>query len=187
VAVLVEGTAASPRVLDRHIVELSDPDVPAARQPYHASTGVSREPDSPELHRLIAGIESYARHSLISLMNRVAPPDRRLRGAGIAVGSDIDPARIGNPHVRTHASEGRLFRSVVANTLVERSLPCTIFVERDLPSTATRVLGHPDAALKRLLTELGRPLAGSWRRDDKMATLAAWLVLSSAGTAGHRH
>jgi hypothetical protein len=120
-------------------------------------------------------------------MNRVAPPDRRLRGAGIAVGSDIDPARIGNPHVRAHASEGHLFRSVVANTLVERSLPCTIFVERDLPSTATRVLGHPDAALKRLLTELGRPLAGSWRRDDKMATLAAWLVLSSAGTAGHRH
>lgn len=185
-AVLVETTATTSRVLERHIIELSDPGVPAARQPYHASTGLAREPDSPELLRLIASIESYARGALASLLDGVSRSERRLRGAGIVVGSDIDPARIGNPHVRAHANEGRLFRNVVANALGERSLPCTIFVERDLFSAATPVLGHSDAALKRLLAELGRPLGGPWRRDDKLATLAAWLVLASPSSTRER-
>lgn len=177
---LVEGTAESPQVVARHIVELSDPDVPAARQPYHASTGLARELDSPELHRLIADIQAYARNSVAELLHRVTSPDRRLSGAGIAVGSEIDPARIGNPHVRAHANEGRLFRTVVQDALADRSLPSSIFVERELPGLATQRLGQSEAALKRRLTELGRPLGGSWRRDDKMAALAAWLVLASS-------
>jgi hypothetical protein len=187
VAVLVEGTAATPRVLERHVVTLSDPDVPEARQPYHASTGVARETNSPELRRLIAGVESYARGSLAAFFDRVASLDCRPCGGGIAAGSDIDPAKIGNPHVRAHASEGRLFRGVVESALRERGLPCRIFVERDLPATGTTILGHPDTTLRRLLTELGRPLAGSWRRDDKMATLAAWLVLASPRNPSTRH
>lgn len=176
---LVEGTAESPQVVARRIVELSDPDVPAARQPYHASTGLARELDSPELHRLIADIQAYARNSVAELLNRIASSGRRLAGAGIAVGSEIDPARIGNPHVRAHANEGRLFRTVVQGALAERSLPSSIFVERELPGLAAQRLGQSEAALKRRLTELGRPLGGSWRRDDKMAALAAWLVLAS--------
>jgi hypothetical protein len=32
---------------------------------------------------------------------------------GIVVGSIIDPATIANPHIRAHAQEGQLFRTVV--------------------------------------------------------------------------
>ena len=177
---LVEGTAQSPQVVARHIVELSDPHLPAAKQPYHASTGLARKLDSPELHRLVADIHAYARKSVAELLDRVASSDRRLSGAGIAVGSEIDPVRIGNPHVRAHANEGRLFRTVVQGALSDRSIPSSTFVERELSSLATQRLGQSEEVLKRRLIELGRPLGGSWRRDDKMAVLAAWLVLASS-------
>src|SRR5207247_3327661 len=38
-AVLVAGPARAPRVVDRRTIELSDPAVPASRQPYHAVMG----------------------------------------------------------------------------------------------------------------------------------------------------
>lgn len=178
-AVIVTGPKAAPRVLERLIVELSDPEVPAARQPYHAATGLAREEGSAELLGLLAGVESYAQRSLAQLLDRPAPSDHRLCAGGLAVGSDIDPARIGNPHIRAHASEGRLFRRVIETALRDRRLPCTVFVERNLPGITAGVLGHGDRALKQVLTELGRSVEGSWRRDDKMAALAAWLALAA--------
>jgi hypothetical protein len=68
---------------------------------------------------------------------------------------------------------------VLEAAMRSHDLPCTTFVERDLLAHAADVLGFPEAALKRALTELGRSLDGAWRRDDKMAALAAWLVLAS--------
>lgn len=177
-AVLVDGPAASPSVVARHVVTLSDPAIPAARQPYHAAMSVAR-PDSPELDRLIASVKSYAAQSIEQLLDGIPDAGRRLRGTGLVVRSDIDPARIANPHIRAHACEGRLFRAAVEAALRSHDLPCTIFLERDLLARASEVLGRPAAALKQTLTELGRSVDGGWRRDDKAATLAAWLVLST--------
>jgi len=177
-AVLVDGPAASPSVVARHVVTLSDPGIPAARQPYHAAMSVAR-PDSPELDRLVASVKSYAAQSIEGLLDGIPDAPRLLRGAGLVVGSDIDPARIANPHVRAHACEGRLFRVAVEAAVRSHDLRCTIFLERDLLARASEVLGRPAAGLKQALTELGRSVDGGWRRDDKAATLAAWLVLSA--------
>jgi hypothetical protein len=158
--------------------------MPAARQPYHAATGVARE-SSAELDHLLASVNSYAQRSIAELLAHLSSTNDPLRGAGLVVGSDIDPARIGNLHVRAHASEGRLFRTATEAALRSHGVSCATFVERDLFAHAAQVLARPDAALKRTLTELGRSLEGSWRRDDKAATLAAWLVLA-APTRSHR-
>jgi hypothetical protein len=40
-----------------------------------------------------------------------------LSEAGLVVGSDSDPAVIMNPHIRVHAAEGRLFRTVIEQAL----------------------------------------------------------------------
>ncbi|MGH7427425.1 MAG: hypothetical protein ACREJ4_03560, partial [Candidatus Methylomirabilaceae bacterium] len=104
VAVLVAGPATAPVVLDRRVVELSDPRLPATRQPYHDGFGVEQR-DPGKIKRLTAIVRRCARQSVGLLVREYRAAGYRLRGAALVVGSVGDPARITNPHIRAHASE----------------------------------------------------------------------------------
>src|SRR2546425_7127537 len=56
--VLVGGPPASPQVLDHGIVQLSDPALPASRQPFHGGTG-QEERDGRKVARRVAGIRRF--------------------------------------------------------------------------------------------------------------------------------
>lgn len=176
IAVLIQGPVSAPSVLGRWIVALSDPALPESRQPYHASTGVARSP-SPELDQLLASVMAYSRRSVSEALERCAAAGAPPRSAGLVVGSDIDPARIANPHVRAHAREGRLFRDALERALAGLRIATAVFLERDLLARGAADLGLAETGLKRQLTELGRSVSGGWRRDDKLAALAGWLRL----------
>jgi hypothetical protein len=101
-----------------------------------------------------------------------------VRGAGVVVGSLIDPKRIGNDHIRIHALEGQLFRGVVNEAATRSQLSCSIWRERDLYEIAAMSLKLPEHTLRGRLATLGREIAGGWRAEQKMAALAAWIVLA---------
>jgi len=96
------------------------------------------------------------------------------------VGSQIDPAKIANPHIRAHALEGRLFRSAVAETLQDHEIRTEVLLERDAyPSVAARLKQSSDD-VKRVIQDLGRSApakGGPWRADQKLAALAALFAL----------
>lgn len=102
----------------------------------------------------------------------------RLSEAGL-VGSDCDPAVILNPHIRVHAAEGRLFRTVIEQALTHSGIPSSTFVERMLLAHAARVLRQSPAQLKKVVARLRPGAAERWRAEEKVATLAAWLLLAS--------
>ena len=54
-----------------------------------------------------------------------------VRGAGVVVGSLIDPAGIANDHIRIHALEGQLFRRVVEDAAARSRLACSTWRDRD--------------------------------------------------------
>ena len=110
--VLLTGPAASPRVVSSCRVELSDPAIPESRQPYHAGFGTARSA-GPELSRLVAGVKRFGRKSVSDLIRQYQAGEHNLYGAGMVVGSLIDPKTIANDHIRIHALEGQLFRGVV--------------------------------------------------------------------------
>ena len=56
-AVLIGGTPASPRLLDSRRVEISDPGIPDAKQPYHAGFGTARDAGD-ELKRLVSSVKT---------------------------------------------------------------------------------------------------------------------------------
>jgi hypothetical protein len=85
------------------------------------------------------------------------------------VGSVIDPARIANAHIRAHAEEGRLFRSVVEQGLRKVRVPVRVLVEKQLWVAGAR--------LKKRVTALGEGVEGPWRAEQKAAALAAWMAL----------
>lgn len=177
-AVLLAGPVHSPQLLDRRIVGLSDPAVPESRQPYHAAMGMLEE-DATKIAARLAVVQRVANRSVAEYLQHHRNTGWEPGGAGLVVGSEIDPASIKNPHIRAHALEGRLFRTVVEDALRTCGLSCSVLVERNLYSKAAAILGRSEDQLKRAVSELGRSRGVPWRGDDKMAALAAWMALAS--------
>jgi len=175
--VLLAGPKASPRVLDSRVIELSDPDVADSRQPYHAGFGTAQT-NTAKVDRLVRGIERFSRRTIAALLTEYRR-ENRIRGAGIVVPSLTDPATIASPHMRAHASEGRLFRTVVADGAKACRLPAQIVLEREVYERLGRALRRPVAQMKATVTELGEGV-GRWRAEQKVATAGAWLVLAGA-------
>lgn len=176
-AVLLVGTAREPRVADRRVIELSDPSVPSSRQPYHAVMGASPTNASKLERRLHKVVYQVTRKSVRELLRSYRAGGRRVRAAGLVVGSDIDPARIANDHIRAHALEGRLFRTVLEAAVASCGLRCAVVVEREAYALAAGVLARTEPELRRAVAELGRSHRGPWRAEEKAAALAAWMLL----------
>ena len=176
IAVLVSGSAAAPVALTRRIVLLSDPEVEETRQPYHDGFGTAQE-NLREIARLTKIIERCAKRSVAGLLADPMLDGRRCRAAGLVVGSVIDPATVGNPHIRAHANEGRLFRTVLEDALSAQGMACTVLVEKTLAARASEALDLPAGRVKNIVAGLGDNLDGPWRAEEKAAATAAWMVL----------
>jgi hypothetical protein len=177
IAVVLAGDRAAPTPLTRHIVELSDPRAAETRQPYHDGFGTAQQ-DERELARRIAIVERCAKASISALLSELRPC--KAVGAALVVGSVIDPASVGNPHIRAHANEGRLFRTVVEDALKLHGIQCEVIVEKQLAARAAARLRCRPADLTRTLAAFGKTIGGQWRADDKAAATAAWLALTRA-------
>jgi hypothetical protein len=175
-AVLVGGSAGAPAVIDCRRVEISDPGIPDSTQPYHAGFGTARDAGD-ELKRLVSSVKSFGRQSIRDLLKEYQKRGP-LRGAGVVVGSLIDPRTIGNDHIRIHAMEGQLFRTVVIDAAKASRLKCDVARERDLYALAAKTLKRPEAEIRKSLAEMGRGVSGGWRAEQKAAALSAWMRLA---------
>ena len=177
VAVLVEGPASSPHVVERCDLPLADPNDPESRQPFHA--GLDRPPQegAAMVARLVQAVERFSSRSVEELLERYRSGGHRVVVAGIVVGSAGDPKTIKNDHIRAHAEEGRLFRVVIEDAARRLGLKPTVTVERQIFARAATILRRPERLLKSQVTALGRGLGGPWRAEEKAATVAAWMLL----------
>ena len=176
-AVVLAGTAARPELVSAARVELSDPADADARQPYHDGFATMRQ-EGAVLTRLLASVKIFGRREVRNWIAAQQKGGYTLRGSGVVVGSLIDPRTIGNEHIRIHAMEGQLFRSVIVDACEAEHLPCLIVRERDLVQQARTALRMPEAHLENRLTGLGKGRDGPWRAEHKLAALGAWLVLA---------
>lgn len=176
IAVALSGTTAKPGIVLRCEVELCDRRTEATRQPYHDGFGTAQA-DRNEIARLTKIIERCARASIGALLDAHGIAGESCRRAALVVGSVIDPAAVGNPHIRAHANEGRLFRIVVERALAEHGVESTTIVEKQLAAQAARALKRTDAGIRRMVAAFGRAVGGPWRADEKAAATAAWMSL----------
>jgi len=176
IAVVLHGPVSAPTVAARLVVELSDPTVPATRQPYHDGF-YKQQDDARELSRLAALVKRCAKRSVDALLTDERLAGLRCRGAGVVVGSVIDPQRVGNLHIRAHASEGQLFRTVLVDTLTAHGIASDVIVDKTLAKAAAKGLRRTDAAITRAVSALGKTYGGTWRAEEKAACTAAWLAL----------
>jgi hypothetical protein len=184
IAVLLAGSAAEPRIVSRREIALADPALPETRFPYHAALELSEREGAAVVDRLRKRIEAVAAAGVAELAAELRAAKLRPAGVGLVVSSDADPAKLGNPHVRAHASEGRLFREVLEQGARAARLPSLVLLEREALGRARGALGRSEAKLRETLAQLGKQVGRPWRADEKAAALAAWIALSGAGRRG---
>jgi len=98
--------------------------------------------------------------------------------AAIVVGSTIDPATVGNPHIRAHAYEGQLFRIVLEEALRGFGVKSEVIVEKKLAAAVAARLSRRPRAIAATLEQFGKTLGRPWRADEKAAAAAAWIALA---------
>jgi hypothetical protein len=177
-AVLLAGSRAEPRALERRAVTLSDPAVPHSDQPYHAALELGEERAAPLVARSVEAVRAVAQRELAALVETLASAGHSLGGVGLVVGSLGDPRKLGNPHVRAHALEGRLFWQVLERAAGELGLRCAVVTEKEIWDHAGDSLRRKPDALRATVARLGRELGRPWGAEEKTAALAAWVALS---------
>src|SRR5437867_7085929 len=176
VAVLLTGSARSPQLCDARRIDLSDPRLPETRQPYHAATG-KLETDTSKINRRVRVVRSIAQKSIATLVAGYRQHGCRISCAALVVGSQIDPGSIANPHIRAHAFEGQLFRSVLEEALQGYRIRTEVLIERDAYAQGATKLKESNEDVRRMIQNFGQAAQGPWRAEQKLAALAAWLAL----------
>src|SRR6267143_2949189 len=116
VAVLLKGPVRSPQLCDVRQIDMSDPQFPETKQPYHAAMG-KLETDRRKINRHVDVVRRIAEESIATLLASYRQNGYTITRAVLAVGSQVDPDSIANPHIRAHAFEGQLFRAVLEEAL----------------------------------------------------------------------
>ena len=175
-AVMLKGSARSPQLCDVQRIDLFDPQLPETRQPYHAAMG-KLETDPRKIDRRVVVVRSIAQRSIATLLAGYRQNGYSIRRAALVVGSRIDPASVANPHIRAHAFEGRLFRSVLEKSLQRHRIRTDVLIERDAYMQAAIQLEQLDENVRRMIQNFGREAKASWRAEQKLAAVAAWVAL----------
>jgi len=176
-AALVAGTTAAPTLLRCAPALLSDPKVPKTKQPYHAALDHSAQKSKEIVRELSKLVAAAAKRSVSELLEKANAAGYEICGAGLVVGSLVDPASLHNEHIRAHALEGRLFRTVLEDAFRANRIPCAVLVEKVAYLNAAEKLRTTEAEAKRTIAQLGDSHDGSWRAEEKLAALAAWSML----------
>jgi hypothetical protein len=150
-------------------VLLSSEALPQSRFPYHPTIELPQRQGAALSGKAVKEVRRIAAQEMRKVLAEFAGIER----AGMVVGSVIDPDSLGNPHVRVHALEGKLFREVVAEALAQEQIHCGVLVERDAYAKAAADVASSEPKLRTEIAALGHGRIKPWRSEEKLATLAA--------------
>jgi hypothetical protein len=177
-AITLIGGPDAPAFFGREDVLLADLDVDDSRQPYHAALERGERIGAAVVKKARHDAQRRATTALEGLLQAAQRAGWDPRTVGLVVGSNVDPATLGNLHIRAHALEGRFYREVLDQAATSLGLKVVTLLERDGFIAAAEMLGHSAARLKVILAAIGKAAGRPWRRDEQLATLAAWVALA---------
>jgi hypothetical protein len=175
-AVLLTGSARSPQLCDVERIDLSDPQLPETRQPYHAGMG-QLETDTKKISRRVDVVRRITEKSIAKLLADYRQQNFTIKRAALVVGSQIDPCSVANAHIRAHALEGQLFRSALQQSLHGHGIRTEVLLEREAYGKAAVELKQSNENVRHTIQNFGRDAKAPWRAEQKLAAIAAWSAL----------
>jgi|SRR5215470_11289228 len=182
VTVIVGGQLDAPVVIDRRRVEIADPAIGGATQPYHAAAHLDLKKAEEFVKRCAASATQLAERALRALIDDVKEKRHEVLGGGILLGSGRAAPTLATTlasHALIHTAEGELFRRALTQASERCGLALTAVPERELWSRSTLDLHMTLDELQRSVAEMGRQIGPPWRQDEKHAALVGWLALAA--------
>lgn len=176
---LVKG---SPAVLHRERVHLVAEFTYRFRQPYHTAKKMVPADAGKFIAEVRTAAGNLALRAIRALQAQLEPRGYNLsRGALLLASGKPLPEleKILASHALIHTADGELFRDALAEASGRHGIHLFRVREKELLKQAAQRLGTTEAVLLRQAKEWGRPFGSPWSRDEKFATLAAWLALVS--------
>jgi hypothetical protein len=174
---VVAGDVARPEVLFRRRADLSDPSGRVRKNAYQASRGL--EPSQATV--AIRAAERIAADRAVAALEQ-AVGDAAGEGADAGSCAVVVGTVRGEPnlesilasHALAHAAEGRLYQEALLRAAESLGLEAAAVPKRSIWEQGDAELGASRDWIDGLRRELGPP----WAEDQKLAALAAWIVLA---------
>jgi hypothetical protein len=187
--VAISLTKGMPCVLARQRLHLVETFTYEFRQPFHTGERMPLDEARAFISRIEAQAKSLAYSAICELQKSLEGQGYRLTRCGLVLASGRalpSLPQILASHALIHTADGELFRGSLLHASARCGLVTRSTKERELLSEASRTLRLKPNDLVRRIAELGRPLGAPWSRDEKLASLVAWLALASRPLAGGR-
>jgi hypothetical protein len=182
--VVIAGGLEQPEVIARTRAELSDPSGQVQKNVYQASRALK---PADAAARIAAAERMAARQAAAELERTVR--DTRHRGivvqrCAVVTGAFPREARLESilaSHALCHAAEGRLYQRALLEGAESRGLDAVAVPKRAIWDEAESTLGFTQDDLRRRIDDLRSRVGPPWAEDQKLAALAAWIVLAEPG------
>lgn len=175
----------APAVLARQRVHLVETFTYEFRQPYHTAEKMPLGQAGDFIERVWDEARRLACRAIRELESRTQEQGVKLTRCALLLASGRPlPAleKILASHALIHTADGELFREALLHASARCGLQSFAIKEKELLERAGQVFRAKPNELKRRVTDLGRALGAPWSQDEKFATLAAWLALTSRNT-----
>lgn len=182
VLVAIGGPSSAPFVADRRRLALCDGSFP--RQPYHAAENLPAAKAQALVSRSLETAHRLAREAVAAAMKDRRAAGHDVAGCGLLVGSGRPlPAELRAilaSHPLIHTAEGEMYREALRVGCERAGVAVVGLRAREIEAMASKRFKLSPDALRARVGALGKPLGPPWSQDEKLAALAAWLVLIGA-------
>ena len=180
-AALVVLGGDPPVVVERRRLDLRAPGIPD--QLYHVAAGLTLTDAERLVSQTVAAVNEVAVSALHAAVDEHRAAGRRVVGCAVLGALRETPglAAILGSHPRIHAAEGDLFRGALAGAARAAGIELLEIADRTVAADLARALRLSAPAIEARVAELGRAAGPPWRVDQKLAAMAALLVLARSG------
>ena len=170
-------------VVDRRHIALTESNDPGLKQPYHHVENLELKVAEEYLAKCSAISGQLALTAVREMLTQLAGIKYQVRACAILTASGRTlPSleKVLASHALIHQAEGEFFRAIIHKGCEEAGLAVTRLQERALEDEVRKTFGRKANQLSRRISGLGKRLGPPWTQDEKLAALAAALVLVSS-------
>jgi len=174
------GPPDDPTVVVRERIELADPKNGRAKQPFHAAENMPFARAKAFIDAAIADARRRAAGELGRVLEGMRKGGWNADRCGLLMSSGKALPALESvlaSHALIHAAEGDHFRDALAHAAESRGIQVVRVARKELSGWASDALGQPEKDLQARVASLGKTVGAPWGQDQKLAALAAWMVL----------
>jgi len=186
--VVVSGPLRSPRVIDRRRIVIFDAAIAGSKQPFHAAEKLELKQAEALIGRCRASTWKLARDAFGAALDEMREKGLEVAGCGLLLASGRPVGTLAEAlasHAMLHTAEGQFFRDALSDASEHFGVPVTGVREKEVFARAAETLRIGENEIRRRVGEMGKAVGPPWSQDEKLAAVAAWIVLKT-GVKGQK-